>query len=193
MFGRKKAVSAEDRLIADSAVIRKTIHKISETAATDPKLKRIDLADLHPAFAKKIRQLVHNLEARGEYFFALEGYRSFERQNALYAQGRTAPGRKVTRARGGQSAHQFGVACDFCKDKNATKEGLQPDWQKEQYATLCEEAEKLGLESGYRWGWDAPHIQLPLKKNGITMSKLNGLHKREGRQAVWRFLSVFFR
>ena len=39
-------------------------------------------------------------------------YRDFESQDALYAQGRTTPGKIVTNAKGGQSAHNFRVAFD---------------------------------------------------------------------------------
>lgn len=46
----------------------------------------------------------------------LHGYRSIEEQNALYAQGRTAPGKRVTNAKGGQSAHNFGMAIDVAPE-----------------------------------------------------------------------------
>lgn len=41
------------------------------------------------------------------------GYRSFAEQNKLYAQGRTAPGKIVTNAKGGQSNHNYGLAIDY--------------------------------------------------------------------------------
>lgn len=41
------------------------------------------------------------------------GYRSFEEQDALYAQGRTTPGDIVTNAKGGESAHNYGCATDW--------------------------------------------------------------------------------
>lgn len=42
-------------------------------------------------------------------------YRSKEEQDALYAQGRSKPGKKVTNAQAGQSAHNFNpsLALDF--------------------------------------------------------------------------------
>ncbi len=43
----------------------------------------------------------------------ISGLRSYEEQDALYAQGRTAPGNKVTNARGGYSNHNFGIAFDI--------------------------------------------------------------------------------
>ncbi|MFQ8841879.1 MAG: M15 family metallopeptidase [Clostridium fessum] len=44
-----------------------------------------------------------------------ETYRTVAEQDALYAQGRTKPGNKVTNARGSSysSQHQWGIAFDF--------------------------------------------------------------------------------
>nr|WP_295770097.1 M15 family metallopeptidase [Rhodoferax sp.] len=39
--------------------------------------------------------------------------RSCAEQDALYAQGRTAPGNKVTNAKSGDSNHNFGIAFDI--------------------------------------------------------------------------------
>ncbi len=41
------------------------------------------------------------------YPLCISTYRSFEEQNKLYAQGRTVPGQVVTKARGGQSPHNY--------------------------------------------------------------------------------------
>lgn len=55
------------------------------------------------------------------------GFRSIQEQNALYAIGRTKPGKKVTNAKGGQSPHNYGKAIDIAP--------LQPngkiDWKDE--------------------------------------------------------------
>ncbi|MFJ5622021.1 M15 family metallopeptidase [Peribacillus loiseleuriae] len=42
-----------------------------------------------------------------------DGYRSIAEQDKLYAQGRTAPGKVVTNAKGGQSNHNYGLAVDY--------------------------------------------------------------------------------
>lgn len=44
--------------------------------------------------------------------------RTIAQQNALYAQGRTAPGRIVTNAKGGESYHNYGLAIDVIEIKN---------------------------------------------------------------------------
>ena len=54
-----------------------------------------------------------------------DGYRSIQEQNALYAQGRTTPGKIVTHARGGQSLHNYGKAFDVVQMKNGV-----PIWEK---------------------------------------------------------------
>lgn len=56
----------------------------------------------------------HSLLYQGVGFTnAHSGLRTYEEQNALYAQGRTAPGNKVTNAKGGFSNHNFGIAFDI--------------------------------------------------------------------------------
>ena len=42
----------------------------------------------------------------------VQDYRTYAQQDALYAKGRTAPGSIVTKARGGQSNHNFALAVD---------------------------------------------------------------------------------
>ena len=43
-------------------------------------------------------------------------YRDNEKQNSLYAQGRSAKGQVVTNARGGQSIHNYRLAFDIFKN-----------------------------------------------------------------------------
>jgi peptidoglycan L-alanyl-D-glutamate endopeptidase CwlK len=65
----------------------------------------------------------------------------------LYAQGRTAPGKKVTNAKGGQSFHNWKVAFDFCPIVNG-----KPNWNDVALYTKCGEiAESVGLEWAGRW------------------------------------------
>jgi len=47
--------------------------------------------------------LIEACVAQGITIAITEAYRSIERQNQLYAQGRTTPGKIVTNAKGGQS------------------------------------------------------------------------------------------
>lgn len=86
------------------------------------------------------------------------GTRTYAEQNALYAQGRTASGPKVTNARGGYSWHNFGLAVDFGLFKGKEYIGNSPH-----YVTLGKLADQVkGLEWGGNWTSfkDYPHLQM---------------------------------
>ena len=85
-------------------------------------------------------------------------FRSKEKQDALYAQGRTAPGAIVTKARGGESAHNWGMALDVVPVVNG-----KPDWNAslDIWETLGSLAAAAGLDWGGNWVGlkDMPHLQ----------------------------------
>lgn len=92
------------------------------------------------------------------------GTRSYAEQDALYEQGRSKPGKRVTNARGGYSNHNFGIAVDIgifdLSKTGAAQYDSVPD------KTYRELAKECGLPAGCLWGgnWqsmpDAPHYQL---------------------------------
>jgi peptidoglycan LD-endopeptidase CwlK len=94
----------------------------------------------------------------------ISGTRSYAEQDALYRQGRFGnPGLKVTKARGGQSNHNFGIAWDigiFTASGGYLEEG--PGYQKAANLGLA------GSAGAIEWGghWidfvDRPHYQLAL-------------------------------
>ena len=72
-----------------------------------------DLKDLHPIVQAKAQAFIHSCKKAGIDVLITSTYRDNESQNALYAQGRTSPGKKVTNAKAGQSWHNYRVAFDF--------------------------------------------------------------------------------
>ena len=93
-------------------------------------------------------------------------YRDAESQNALYAQGRTAPGKRVTNARGGDSFHQHRCAFDF-----VPVVGGKAIWNDNKLWARCGAlAESVGLEWGGRWTLfeDRPHCQYTA---GLTIAQ----------------------
>jgi peptidoglycan L-alanyl-D-glutamate endopeptidase CwlK len=143
---------------------------------------------LHP----KIRQEAIAAIAKAEAGFpanmkirVVQGLRTIAEQDALYAQGRTKPGQKVTNARGGSSYHNYGLAIDFAimhdRDGNGSYEQLSwdtaldfdqdgvIDWQ---------EVVKAFKEAGWEWGGDFrsfpdfPHVQ---KTFGYTVKQLKAM------------------
>ena len=94
------------------------------------------------------------------------GRRTYKEQDELYAQGRTAPGIKVTNAPAGYSWHNFGVAWDFVVfDADG-----QPLWDSPLMEACGRIAESLGHEWGGRWTspQDTPHVTV---KIGCTLAE----------------------
>lgn len=153
-------------------------------------VKRVNLDLLYAPFRDRCFQLVANCRAKGVDYYAISGTRTYAEQAKLYFQGRTAPGPVVTNARPGKSNHNFGIAIDFCPDKDLTKAGLQPDYSLASYELLASEAEKLDLESALRWKSfrEGPHIQLPIGKRGLTPHLLHLAHEKGGMKEVFHVL-----
>lgn len=111
---------------------------------------------LQPKVARLAQEMVEEMDHRGTPVRIVEGYRSHERQNELYAQGRTTPGNIVTNAKAGESMHNYGVAVDFVFRREGYN-ASDAQW---------EELGKLGESLGFSWGgrWqsfvDKPHFEL---------------------------------
>jgi len=105
------------------------------------------LTDLNPKVAAMCSEFINSCKKQHIDILITSTYRDTESQNALYAQGRTAPGKKVTNAKGGQSFHNWKVAFDFCPIVNG-----KPNWSDVALYTKCGEiAESVGLEWAGRW------------------------------------------
>lgn len=158
-------------------------------------VSRINLDLLYPRFLEMYLETLARCRKKGHTYHATSGYRSPEDQKSLWNKGRNgtgqvvSPSKVVTRTR--FSAHCAGVAVDSVLDTD-DRPGIQPGWDLKHYKTLGEEAEKLGLEAGVFWkGFpDGPHVQLPLRKHGISLSSLDGIYTKEGLSAVWAHLDA---
>lgn len=106
-----------------------------------------NLDDLHPHVAALCRRFVEECDKAGIDVIITSTYRDHESQQALYNQGRTTPGKKVTNAKPGQSFHNWRVAFDFVPVVNG-----KAQWNDTDTFTRCGEiAESLGLEWAGRW------------------------------------------
>ena len=129
-------------------------------------IRHSDVALLYPEMQRPIRALAENLvlahqanitEFRFEIF---ETYRSFWRQAELFSEG-------TTKARPGQSAHQFGFAVDFVpflSQAEAASLGVRPGWywpkaEHGDWEVLGELAAQGGLRQPITW--DKTHIEFP--------------------------------
>jgi peptidoglycan L-alanyl-D-glutamate endopeptidase CwlK len=140
---------------------------------------------VHPALAAKVRQMADILDEQFITIRVTQGLRSMDEQAALYAQGRTTPGKIVTNALPGTSWHNFGLAVDVAP---FDAEG-QPDWNVNHpsWKNIVATGEGLGLFSGskFRTFPDWPHFQLtgdlPVSPDDATRQAF----KVGGLLAVW--------
>ena len=128
-----------------------------------------DLKDLHPIVQAKAQAFINSCKKAGIEVLITSTYRDFESQNALYAQGRTRPGKKVTNAKAGQSWHNYRVAFDFVPIVNG-----KAQWNDIGLFVKCGEiAEAHGLEWAGRWKTfkEYAHCQYT---GGKTLAQLQG-------------------
>lgn len=130
--------------------------------------KRIDL--LHPKVRDEVRALIEQANAvtgNAITIRIVQGLRTFPEQNALYAQGRTKPGPKVTNAPAGSSYHNYGLAIDFAFLVKGTGEvswDERKDWDGDTIADWLEVVQ-IFLKAGWTWGGqfksikDTPHFE----------------------------------
>jgi len=105
------------------------------------------LEDLHPKVKTLCEKFIASCDKQGIDVLITSTYRDGNSQNALYAQGRTAPGKIVTNAKAGQSFHNWRVAFDFVPLVNG-----KAQWADTGLFTKCGEiAEQCGLEWAGRW------------------------------------------
>jgi peptidoglycan LD-endopeptidase CwlK len=126
------------------------------------------LDDLLPTVATKARALISAAKRDGIELLVTSTYRDAECQDALYAQGRTTPGRRVTNAKGGQSWHQYRVAFDVVP--LVAGKAIWDD--RRIWTRIGELGESVGLEWAGRWKSfpESPHFQFT---GGLTMAQLN--------------------
>ncbi|MCB5189560.1 M15 family metallopeptidase [Methylobacillus arboreus] len=122
----------------------------------DPRSEK-QIATLLPEVRPLARALIEKAAAAGINIKVISGLRTYEEQDALYAQGRSAPGNIVTNARGGYSNHNFGIAFDVGVFEGNRYLGDSP-----KYKAVGVLGEELGLEWGGNWKTivDQPHFQL---------------------------------
>jgi hypothetical protein len=120
------------------------------------------ITSLTPATRALAQQLIDACAAAGVPIKLTSTLRTVAEQDALYAQGRTAPGQIVTNLKGGQGIHETGQAFDVIP-VNGGYHASQATWDK-----IGSIGEGLGLEWGGNWkGFkDLPHFQLQGAKPG---------------------------
>lgn len=123
------------------------------------------LTDLHAIFRPKAEEFLVATTKAGLDVLVYCTRRTMEEQAELYACGRTKPGKIVTKAQPGQSAHNYGLAFDGAP----LIHGRMAWDDHEAWQTYGRVAADLGLEWAGTWVSfkEMPHIQLPNWKQHI--------------------------
>lgn len=117
----------------------------------------MELMHLHPEVREPARKVLADLSADGIPFRLFEGFRSPQRQQHLWEQGRSRPGAIVTKARPWSSYHQYGLAVDLVLHEHNNwswdDKGPKRSW----WTRMQEIGRNNGLEP---LSWELPHLQL---------------------------------
>ena len=134
---------------------------------------------LEEPFRSSVVWLIHLMEQEELPFKLFETWRSDETQEDYYT-------RRVTRARAGESPHNYGLAADFVLDEKKIELPLR-EWQgrmvhdawdtttrssMEAWGAFGNLAERIGLAWGGRWHFkDLPHVELVEWRDRVTLRK----------------------
>ncbi len=126
------------------------------------------LEDLLPQVRTRVEAFIKAADDQGIDLLVTSTYRDNASQEALYAQGRTAPGRIVTNAKAGQSFHNYRCAVDVVPMRNG-----KPVWDSKD--PVWQVVGRLGKAAGLEWAGDwkrfkeFPHFQYT---GGLTLAQL---------------------
>lgn len=139
-------------------------------------VRSLDL--LYPPFAAKVKMGIAAANNAGYSVEVFETWRSPERQDHLYAQGRTRAGKIVTNARGWESSHQLGLAIDIALI-------VKGEWS---WNFDPAKVSKYFIQQGLEWGGksDGPHYQMT---SGKSLHELLAMAKLSGVQRAWMEVS----
>lgn len=139
---------------------------------------------LYPGLKVKAYQMAQLLSLKGIDMEVSQGLRTWPQQQALYDQGRTAPGNIATQAKPEQSWHTFGCAFDI---DIVTSYGLDWTGNDAAWQACIAVGESLGLTAGAEWRTfpDRPHFQLTGRFPVTPDDEVVYLFKNGGLQSVW--------
>jgi len=126
------------------------------------------LDDLLPPVKERVEKFLNAAKAAGIDLLVTSTYRDNASQDALYAQGRTTPGKKVTNAKAGQSWHNYKCAVDVVPIVAG-----KPRWDVKD--EVWQQVGALGKAAGLEWAgnWtkfkEMPHFQYT---GGLTLAQI---------------------
>lgn len=105
---------------------------------------------LHPKIRQSVTDFITEIETDLNITIRIsQGMRTFAEQTAIYAQGRTAPGKIVTMSPAGSSYHNYGLAVDIVVLNDDGTINWDFQYSKINY---------LALKYGFTWGGSFPKV-----------------------------------
>lgn len=150
IWGAKTDAAVAAEKAASIARHSLSVEPVSESGKVDERSERA-IKTLHEKVQPLARELVRQAAAKGVTIKVTSGTRTYAEQDRLFAQG------GVTKARGGQSNHNFTIAFDV-----TIFDDSGPVWESPKYKTIGNLGKGLGLSWGGDWkGFvDEPHFEL---------------------------------
>ena len=133
---------------------------------TLPSVAARSLDKAHPKLQRWFALAVAEMAKTGVRLLVTSGARSLAQQAALYAQGRTAPGKIVTNAPPGESPHNPGVSGFFFAIDVVPVVGGKAQWNDDALWARVGGMVSSFQEGGLTWGGnfknlsDKPHIEV---------------------------------
>ena len=145
--------------------------EIADRMGRFDKRSESSITTLHPKAQEIAREFLNNIAASGilggTTIRIISGTRTYAEQSAIFALGRTKPGKIVTNAGPGQSNHNFGIAWDIGLFNGTDYLEDSPLYKK-----VGKEGKKISsIEWGGDWSSfiDLPHYQV---KSGLSLKNL---------------------
>jgi peptidoglycan L-alanyl-D-glutamate endopeptidase CwlK len=155
---------ADERFDAEFAKIKNRVGEFDKRSEQN-------IETLLPAAQIKAREFLNAVPKGKLTYRIISGTRTYDEQDALYAIGRTVQRhrRPVTKARGGQSNHNFGIGWDIGIFEGGKYYDGDTREEKAAYRDLAQAIKSRlpGVEWGGDWSSfpDPPHYQLPTGKS----------------------------
>lgn len=138
------------------------------------------LGGLYKPFADQIRHFLQVCWKEGHNAHLSQGFRTFAEQDRLFAGG-------YSRAKGGESLHNYGIAADIVFD-NDPSPGIQNPYVGS-WDACANIGARCGLVPGHYWKTfkDSPHYEANITSK---VSDLRSAFIRLGHNGLWDFLDT---
>lgn len=138
-----------------------------------------DISMLAPFVVVKLTAALDDVKSEGFDVAVFEGFRTMERQQWLYDQGRTRDGKIVTYARPGESFHQYGLAVDIVGNRNG-----KWDW-----SIAYDKITPIFLAHGFETlKFEKAHFQIT---GGLSIAKAKKTANDQGLLALWSIVERY--